>query len=89
VPNDRLVSWVNLRMDLFVQLLQYFQLLFLSVVYAFFAQNTTCFQKHVYAFVDFLGKLLVSALKVRIQLLKFLKNSRCSPFSSLSPFIVK
>jgi hypothetical protein len=29
----------------------------------FFAQNTTCFQKHFYAFVDFLGKLLVKRLE--------------------------
>jgi hypothetical protein len=30
---------------------------------AFFVQNTTCFQKHFYAFVDFLGKLLVKCLE--------------------------
>jgi hypothetical protein len=62
VPIDRLVSWVNLRMDLFevsailCQPLQYFQLFFST---AFFAQNTTCFQKHVYAFIDFLGPELL------------------------------
>jgi hypothetical protein len=50
----------------------------------------TCFQKHVYAFADFLGKLLVSALEVQKLLLKFLKNSRCQigPFAVLKSFSI-
>jgi hypothetical protein len=72
------------------QPLQYFQLFFLSVVHCLCCQNTTCFQKHVYAFVDFLGKVLVSALKVRKLLLKFLKNSRyrIRPFAVLKSFSI-
>jgi hypothetical protein len=54
---------------------------------ALFAQNTTCFQKHVYAFVDFLGSCWLSALKVRKLLLKFLKNSRYRIGPSLSPLL--
>jgi hypothetical protein len=63
-------------MDLFaiLNLFNIFSCSFCRSFTAFFAQNTTCFQKHVYAFVDFLGKVLVSALKVRKLLLKFLQT---------------
>jgi hypothetical protein len=37
--------------------------LFVGRLLPFFAQNTTCFEKHVYAFVDFLGKFLVKCLE--------------------------
>jgi hypothetical protein len=33
-----------------------------------FCQNTTCFQKHIYAFVDFLGKLLVKSPETFVEI---------------------
>jgi branched-subunit amino acid transport protein len=89
---DRLVSWVNLQMDLFgvSAILCSTSVLFVGRPLTFFVKNTTCFQKHVYAFVDFLGRLLVSALKVRKLLWKFLKNSMCriEPFAVLKSFSI-
>jgi hypothetical protein len=82
-------GWIYLGyLQFFVQPL--FSCSFCRLSTAFFAQNTTCFQKHVYAFIYFLGKLLASALKFRKLLLKFLKNSRCriGPFAILKSFSI-
>jgi hypothetical protein len=42
---------------------------------AFFAQNATCFQKHVYAFVDFLGKLCFESPETFVEIPQKLKAS--------------
>jgi hypothetical protein len=78
--------WIYLgSLQFFVQPLQYFQLFFLSVVHCLFAQKITCFQKHVYAFVDFLGKLLVSALKTLETFVEI--SQKLELFSSFSQFL--
>jgi hypothetical protein len=86
-----LLSWVNLRMNLFgvSAILCSTSSIFSAVLFVGhllpFLRRTLPVSKNMFTdFLHFLDKL-VSALKVRKLLLKFLKNSRCriGPFAVL------
>jgi hypothetical protein len=69
VPNDRFVSWVNLRMDGVSAIVCLTSSIFSAVLFVgrplpFCAEHYLHIsEKHVFAFVDFLGKLLVKCLE--------------------------